>query len=98
MAELPQRAAIDALVSEVVDRASTRLAATAADAKARQADLAKAGKQTANRMRTDEVKAAIVAEQTLAADADALGRSVAQVRSTMADDLERLLTLAVGER
>jgi hypothetical protein len=97
MADLKDRAAVDALVGAVVDQATTGLSAAATDAEARRADLAAARKRTGNRMRTDEIKAAIKAEDVLAADARALAKRTAQLQQEMADDLQKLVALALGE-
>jgi len=97
MADLRDPAAVDALVGAVVDQAITGLTVAASDAEARRADLASARKRTGNRKRTDEIKAAIEAEEVLAADARSLAKRTAQLRQDMADDLQKLVALALGE-
>jgi hypothetical protein len=97
MADLRDPAAVDVLVGAVVDRATAGLTAAATDAEARQTDLAAARKRTGNRLRTDEIKAAIEAEDVLAADARALAKRTAQLRQEMAGDLQKLVALAFGE-
>jgi hypothetical protein len=97
MADLRDPAAVDELVGAVVEQATAGLTAAATDAEARQADLAAARKRTGNRMRTDEIKAAIEAENVLAADARALAKRTAQLQQEMAGDLQKLVALAFGE-
>jgi hypothetical protein len=99
MADLRNPAEVEALVGAVVDQATAGLSAAATDADERRADLAAARKRTGNRRRTDEIKAAIEAEDVLAADARALAKRTAALQQDMADDLQKLvaLTLAPGE-
>lgn len=97
MSDLTDRAELDALVAELVDRARTRLTAAAADGRAREAELTAARKRTGNRQRTDELAAAIEAEQALAGDAHALAKRVAALKKELADDLARLVALALPQ-
>jgi hypothetical protein len=97
MADLRDPAAVEALVGAIVDQATTGLTAAATDSEARRADLAAARKRTGNRRRTDEIKAAIEAEDVLAADAAALAKRTAQLQQEMAGDLQKLVELALGE-
>jgi hypothetical protein len=97
MADLTHPAEVEALVGAVVDQATTGLTAAATDAEARRADLAAARKPTGNRKRTDEIKAAIKAEDVLAADARALATRTAALQEEMAGDLKKLVALALGE-
>ncbi|HEU5213950.1 MAG TPA: hypothetical protein VFU30_00260 [Gaiellaceae bacterium] len=96
MADLKDPAAVKALVGAVVDQANAGLTAAATDADARRADLATARKRTGNRKRTDEIKAAIEAEDVLAADARALAKQTSNLQEEMAGDLQKLVALAFG--
>jgi hypothetical protein len=96
MADLTDPAAVDAIVGAVVDRTTEGLNAAVTDSEARQADLAAARKRTGNRMRTDELEAAIAAEGVLVADARALAERTTELEQEMTDDLARLVALAFG--
>lgn len=98
MADLRDPAAVTEIVGRVVDQATTGLAAAADSAESRRDDLVAARKRTGNRKRTDEVKAAIEAEDVLAADARALARRTQDLQQDMADDLQKLVALTFGER
>lgn len=96
MAEIPDAATLDQLVTRVADQAGARLKATAADAKERSASLSTASKSAGNRLRSNDIKASLAAESTLALDAHALARRLGQVKRSMRADLDRLVAAAQG--
>ena len=96
MADLTNPAEVKALVGAVVDQAKTALTAAATDAETRREDLAGARKP-GNRKRTAQLKDAIEAEDILAADARALAARTGALRQDLADDLQKLVDLTVGD-
>src|SRR5438309_1755579 len=97
MPSLTDPEAIKTIVAAVVDQAGERLTTAATEAQGRQESLVKARKDTGNRTRTDEIKAAIDSEDALIADARALASRATELKQQMADDLERLVSLALGQ-
>ena len=97
MAALNDPNAVDSIVDAVVGQAGERLTTAAADAQDRHDTLTKARKVSGNRMRTDEIKASIEAEDELITDARALASRATQLKQQMADDLRRLVSLALGD-
>jgi hypothetical protein len=94
MADLTKPAEVEALVGAVVDQAKAGLTAAAADAAARRDDLA-AARKPGNRDRTYQIRAAIEAEDVLAADSRALATRTGQLQQEMAGDLQKLVSLTL---
>ena len=96
MAQTPDSIALRAFVEQLVEQAAERLTTAGNDAQARQADLTKAKKDAGNRLRSDDIRAALNAEARLATDAQALAKRMAIVQRSMSADLERLLGVSLG--
>lgn len=96
MADLTNPAEVEALVGAVVDQARAGLTAAASDADTRRNDLA-AARAPGNRGRTYEIRAAIEAEDLLAADARALAKRTGQLKQDMAGDLQKLVALTLED-
>jgi hypothetical protein len=94
MADLTNPAEVEALVGAVVDQTKAALTAAADDAATRRDDLA-AARKPGNRGRTDQIRAAIEAEDVLAADALALATRAGQLQQDMAGDLQKLVSLTL---
>ena len=94
MADLTNPVEIDALVGAVVNQAQAGLTAAATDAATRRDDLA-AARKPGNRGRTNQIRAAIEAEDVLAADARALATRTGQLQQDMAGDLQKLVLLTL---
>jgi hypothetical protein len=98
MAQTPDSTALHAAVARVVDQAAERLKTAADDAQERQTALSAAKKGGGNnRQRVADIRAALDGEAELVLDARALAKLAPSVKRSMGTDLERLLSVALGE-
>lgn len=95
MAEPTDPTAAEAFVGQIVDQATGRLNASAADAQARHEQLTQAAKDPGNALRSAQIDASLETERRLVVDANALAQRLPSVQETMVADLQRLLVLAL---
>jgi hypothetical protein len=95
MAQPPDLPDLHAFVGQLVEQATDRLQTARTEARARDTALSTAKKDPGNRLRSNDIAAALGGEARLITDTAALAKRMPMVRRSMSADLERLLGVAL---